>query len=283
MLLRDLIKYGESTLQEAGIDDYSSDTRLLAMYVFNMDYTGIMMHMYDEMSEEDSEYFKECIEIRSTHIPCHHITGTQVFMGYSFTVDENVLIPRQETEILVEEALKCAEGIDSCKTLDVCCGSGCIGISFSLKRKEAGYEDDQVHMVDISKDAIMVAEENNFKLNAGCEINKSDLFEKVDQKYDIIISNPPYIRTSDIEDLMEEVRLHEPRLALDGGEDGLYFYDRIIKEARKFLYETGRLLFEIGYNQYEDVRRLLVDAGYTDIKLIKDYAGLDRVVTALKG
>lgn len=282
MTLRELIKYGETTLQEAGIEDYVSDTRLLAMYAFNLDYTGLMMNMQEEMPDEDAEYYKGYIDIRSTHLPCHHITGCQEFMGYEFKVDENVLIPRQETELLVEEALKCADGINPCKALDVCCGSGCIGISFALKRKEAGYHNDKVMMLDISKQAINLAKENILKLEADCEIIKSDLFEHVEEKYDIIISNPPYIRTAEIEGLMEEVRCHEPRLALDGGEDGLYFYDRIIKEARKFLYEDGMLLFEIGYDQYEDVRRLLVDAGYSDVRLIKDYAGLDRVVTAVK-
>lgn len=282
MTLRELIRYGETCLQDAGIEDYASDTRILAMYVFKLDYTGLMMHIQDEMPEEDEQYYRECIELRSTHIPCHHITGYQVFMGYDFTVDENVLIPRQETELLVEEALRCADGINPCKTLDVCCGSGCIGISFALKRRETGYCNDKVTMLDISKHAVNVAKENNLKLDAGCEVIKSDLFERVDEKYDIIISNPPYIRTADIDELMDEVRCHEPRLALDGGEDGLYFYDRIIKEARKFLYEDGRLLFEIGYDQYRDVWELLVDSGYTDIRLIKDYAGLDRVVTAVK-
>lgn len=282
MTLRELIKYGEDALREAGITDYTNDTKVLAMYMFDLDYTGLIMKMYDEISADDEKCFKGYIGLRCTHLPCQYITGSQSFMGYDFKVTSDVLIPRQETELLVEKALEYAEGINPCKTLDLCCGSGCIGISFALKRCEAGYKDDRVVLVDISQEAYALADENNMRLGAGCDIIKSDLFVMVDEKYDIIVSNPPYIRTSDIDELMAEVRLYEPRLALDGSENGLYFYDKIIKEARKYLYEEGMLLFEIGYDQFEDVRGLLVEAGYSDINLIKDYAGLDRVVTARK-
>lgn len=279
MTFRELIKYGQDTLKVAGIEDYENDTRVLAMYAFDMNYTGLMVKMLDEAEVDGEARFKECIERRATRIPCQHITGTQEFMGYEFKVSTNVLIPRQETELLVEEALNQMKGVTSCKALDVCCGSGCIGISFYLARNEVGYKDD-VTLLDISSDAIELSNQNNAKLQAKCSIIKSDLFENIEGKYDIIMSNPPYIRTSDIEELMDEVRIYEPRLALDGYEDGLYFYDKIIKEARKYLSDEGKLLFEIGYDQFEDVRRLLVDAGYSDITLKKDYAGLDRVVGA---
>lgn len=280
MTLRELIVYGEAVLREAGIDDYSNDVRVLAMHVMGIDYTGLILKMQDNESCDEEECFRKYIELRSTHIPCQYIIGSQNFMGYVFKVAENVLIPRQETELLVEEVLRSANDIKSCRVLDVCCGSGCIGISFALKRREGGFKDDKVVMLDISEAAILLSEENNLSLGAGCDIIKSDLFCNVEERYNIIVSNPPYIKSSVIEELMEEVRSYEPRLALDGKEDGLYFYIKIIKEARKYLYEDGMLLLEIGYDQFEDVRKLLIDEGYFDIRLIKDYAGLDRVVTA---
>ncbi len=275
----ELIKYGQNILKEAGIEDYENDTRILAMYAFDMNYTGLMMKMLDEADEASEARYKEFIGIRAARIPCQHITGTQEFMGYEFDVSPDVLIPRQETELLVEEGLAYMKPFKSCKALDVCCGSGCIGISFSLYRQKAGY-DDKVTLLDISKEAVEMSKRNITKHNANCHVILSDLFENINEKYDIIMSNPPYIRTADVEALMDEVKLHEPRLALDGYEDGLYFYDKIIKEAREYLSDEGKLLFEIGYDQFQDVRRLLVDAGYSDITLKKDYAGLDRVVGA---
>ena len=280
MKLRDLIKRGQDTLKASGIDTYENDVRILAMHTFNLNYTGIIMKMNEDMDEELSKQFMDFVELRSTHFPCQYITGSQEFMGYEFKVAREVLIPRPETELLVEEALKCAGNFQKCNAIDVCTGSRCIGISFALKRKEAGFTEDNVTLLDISDNAINLSTENNNALNAHCNIVKSDLFENICGKYDIIISNPPYIKSSDIEELMEEVRLFEPRLALDGLEDGLYFYDKIIKEAREYLNDKGKLLFEIGYDQFEDVRRLLIDAGYSDVYLKKDYAGLDRVVVA---
>lgn len=282
-LLREYIQNGMSVLREAGIEDYENDARLLAQFAFGLDYTGILMHAEDKMPRVAGERYQGCILLRSRHYPCQYIIKSQMFMGYAFEAGDNVLIPRQETELLVERTLQEADVYASCRLLDVCCGTGCIGISFALKRREAGYIQDLVTMLDVSDAAIRLAERNNGKFGTGCRIIKSDLFRGLDGsdgKYNLIVSNPPYIKSDEIDTLMDEVRLFEPRLALDGGEDGLYFYDRIIKEARDYLYDGGMLLFEIGYDQFEDVRGLFADAGYTDIKMIKDYAGLDRVVSA---
>lgn len=290
--LREYIQSGRSVLRGAGISDYESDARLLAQFAFHLDYTGILMHAEDKMPREAGERYREYIALRSKHYPCQYIIGSQMFMGYEFKTGEGVLIPRQETELLVERALKESEAYTSCRLLDICCGTGCIGISFALKRRELGYVQDFVTMLDISDAAVRLAGENNARLGADCTIIRSDLFESLksthecgtdcefDVKYHLIVSNPPYIKSDEIDRLMDEVRLFEPRLALDGRGDGLYFYDRIIKEARDYLYDEGVLLFEIGYNQFEDVRRLFVDAGYTEPQLLKDYAGLDRVVSA---
>ncbi|MBQ8924224.1 MAG: peptide chain release factor N(5)-glutamine methyltransferase [Lachnospiraceae bacterium] len=280
MTLRELIIYGQDLLKNSGIEDYENDTRILAMFAFGISYTDMFMMMSENMPEAQIEFYKDCLNLRSTHMPCQYITGSQEFMGYEFITEDGVLIPRQDTEILVEKALELTSYVRECKALDMCTGSGCIGISYELKRREAGYKSDIVHLADISKDALAVAEKNKLKLNSECKLIKTDLFEKIVDRYDIIMSNPPYIKTSDIDEIMEEVREYEPRLALDGDSDGLSYYRRIAKEAGKYLYKNGILLLEIGYDQYEDVRDMLLENNFNNVSVIKDYAGLDRVVAA---
>jgi len=241
MTVQECIQYGLDKLQTAGIDDAGNDVKLLAMHVLELNYSGLFMHMADVISQEQEERYKEYIEKRCTHYPCQYIIGTQDFMGYTFQVEEDVLIPRQETEILVETALEKASDKLTTKLLDVCCGSGCIGISYAKRRNEQGYKD-EVTLLDISQNAIELSTKNAERLDVKVKIVASDLFDNIDEKYDIIVSNPPYIRTEVIEGLQDEVRLYEPRLALDGSENGLVFYERIVKEARKYLYENGSLL-----------------------------------------
>ena len=280
MKLHEMLREGQNILCNAGITEYESDVKSLAMYALEYDYSGLMLHMLDDVSDDIYDKFISYVNERSQHKPCQYITGEQWFMGYQFHVEPGVLIPRPETELLVERAVSMMEAVDCCKALDVCCGSGCIGISFSLLRQGNKHPDDEITLLDISDKAIEVSNFNNITLAAKCSIIKSDLFDEINEKYDIIMSNPPYICTADIEELESTVKDFEPRLALDGMEDGLFFYKRIIMEARNYLNDKGKLLFEIGYNQFEDVRRLLVDAGYIDICLIKDYSGLDRIVSA---
>ncbi|MBQ9610509.1 MAG: peptide chain release factor N(5)-glutamine methyltransferase [Lachnospiraceae bacterium] len=278
MTLRELILYGQNLLKESGIEDYESDTRILAMFAFDINFTDMFMKMSENMPEDRIDFYKNCLSLRCEHMPCQYITGTQEFMGYEFITEDGVLIPRQETEILVEKALELTYNIKQCKALDMCTGSGCIGISYELKRQEAGYKDDIIHLADISNDALAVADKNKFKHNSRCKIIKTNLFEKIVDRYDIIMSNPPYIKTSDIDEIMEEVREYEPRLALDGDSDGLSYYRRIAGEAGKYLYKNGILLLEIGYEQYEDVRDMLLENGFKNVSVIKDYSGLDRIV-----
>ncbi len=280
MQLKELLKYGEETLKNAGIEEFTSDAKVLAMFIFDLDYTGIFMKLNDEVSIEDEESYRNVISIRSTKYPCQYIVGTQDFMGYTFKCAEGVLIPRPETEILVETALEMTSGYKQLRALDMCCGTGCIGISYNLKRREAGYNNDFVQLADISREAIALCEENVFNLGAKCDIVRTDLFENIEYCYDIIMSNPPYIPTEDIKEIMEDVREYEPILALDGREDGLYFYNEIIRRTDRYLREDGILVFEIGYNQYPDVRELLINKGFTDVNVKKDYAGLARVVIA---
>ena len=200
-------------------------------------------------------------------------------MGYPFCVNEHVLIPRQDTEVLVEEAIQVMR--PKMKVLDMCTGSGCIVLSILKMCREKYYMTDlQGIGADVSEEALKVARENGRRLGVPVTWIQSDLFAKIpeEEKYDVIVSNPPYIETAVIDTLQEEVRLHDPYIALDGKEDGLYFYRRIISEAGKYLKTQGKLMFEIGCDQAEAVEELMKNAGYEQITVKKDLAGLDRVV-----
>lgn len=277
-----LMKEELESLKQADIPEADSDIRLLAMDVLECTYSTLILHMTDEVTEEQEQKFRAYVEERMTHKPCQYILGTQAFMGFEFATAEGVLIPRPETELLVEEACNVAKQWGQTpdgrkrRVLDLCCGSGCIGISYAKLREGT----DVVDLVDISDAAIALSKKNQERLQADCSVIQSDLFQKIEGKYDMIVSNPPYIRTDEIPKLMEEVRDFEPHLALDGKADGLYFYDKIIREAREYLHEDGYVLFEIGQDQLEAVRGLFVENGYVDIKGLKDYAGLDRIVMA---
>lgn len=273
LTLQTLYREGQIQLKDSGIEEYQLDAWYLLEYV-----TGISKASYygdpnRELSAAQAEEYWKCIEKRSERIPLQHITGVQEFMGHEFFVNEHVLIPRQDTEILVEHALDKVE--DGKKVLDMCTGSGCILLSI-LKRYQV-----QGTGADISSEALQVAERNRKHLALPqVEWLQSDLFEKIEEKYDVIVSNPPYIQTGVIESLQEEVRLHDPYIALDGKEDGLFFYRRIIEDAKAYLEDGGWLLFEIGYDQAEPVTRLMEQAGYSEIHVKKDLSGLDRVAGA---
>ena len=271
-----LMKEELERLRQADIPEADSDIRLLAMDVAGCTYSTLILRMAEEVTEKQAQRLHAYVTERMTHKPCQYILGTQEFMGYEFATAEEVLIPRPETELLVEEACRIAENWKDTpdgrkrRVLDLCCGSGCIGISFSKLR----HGRDLVELADISDAAIALTKKNRERLQADCAVIQTDLFMQIEGKYDMIVSNPPYIRTDEIPKLMAEVRDFEPHLALDGKADGLYFYDKIIREAREYLYEDGYILFEIGQDQLDAVRGLLVENGYTDIKGIKDYAGL---------
>ena len=272
LTLQQIYREGKETLERAGIAEAELDAWYLLEYV-----TGISRASYygdpgRVVTEEDLCRYRECIEKRAVHIPLQHITGEQEFMGLSFRVNDQVLIPRQDTETLVEEALKYA--MPGMRVLDLCTGSGCILISllhFCPGLTGVGS--------DISAEALKMARTNGQRLHVGDRAQWlcGDLFEKVTGAFDLIVSNRPYIRSAEIEELQEEVRLYDPRIALDGAEDGLLFYRRIIEESKSYLKNGGRLLFEIGCDQGRDVAELLENAGYTEVSVKKDLAGLDRV------
>ena len=271
--LKGLLADGSKMLTQAGIDEAELDARYILEYITGLNSAQYFIHSEDIIEKNKAEEFFRLIERRSKRIPLSYVIGTRDFFGLTFKVDENVLIPEQETELLVEEVIKHSEGKS---VLDMCTGSGCIAISIALFGKPS-----KVAASDISEKALEVARENAKSLKAG-EISfiQGDMFENVTDKFDIIVSNPPYIETGEIDELMPEVRDYIPRLALDGDIDGLKFYRIISKEAVKKLNKNGRIFYEIGYNQSRAVASILLENGFTDVKIMKDYSGLDRIVMA---
>lgn len=272
MTLQQLLTEGRKKLQAAGIEEWDLDAWYLLEHVTGCTRSAYFLHPEKKADALEVRRYEELIQKRSIHIPLQHLTGTQEFMGLSFYVNKDVLIPRQDTEILVEESLKYIRA--GMHILDMCTGSGCILLSIlKLRPGVSGVG------IDLSESALSVAQRNRDALDVQAEFLKSDLFEKAEGSYDCILSNPPYIPSGVVDTLMEEVRDHEPRQALDGREDGLYFYRKIIEQSPEYLKPGGMLFFEIGYDQAEAVKSLM-EADFTDIRVVKDLAGLDRVVYA---
>lgn len=277
MTLEEAYRLGNDVLNEAGVPDAGTDAWILLEHVTGVSRTRYYVNPRQVLSEEEEERYLSYIEKRKKRIPVQHLTGVQEFMGLEFMVNEHVLIPRQDTEVLVETVWEDLE--PGMRVLDMCTGSGCILISL-MKRMQTVSGEDGITGVgaDLSHEALQVAEENASKQKVGAVFVESDLFDNVEGTYDIIVSNPPYIRTSVIKELQEEVKLHDPYAALDGKEDGLFFYREIIKKSKEYLKKGGRLYFEIGHDQGGDVKKLMEEAGFSEVTVKKDLAGLDRVV-----
>lgn len=273
MTLKEAYEYGQEQLKNVGIDDADLDAWYLLEHVTGITRAGYFMDMHHVLSAEEEAQYSEFVTIRAKHVPLQHITGVQEFMGLAFGVNKHVLVPRQDTEVLVESVLEVLK--PQMRVLDMCTGSGCILISLL---KLCGLADVSGVGVDISEEALQVARKNAEKLGVEATWIHSDLFSNIEGQYDVIVSNPPYIRTSVIEELKEEVKFHDPFIALDGKEDGLYFYRRIVEESPQYLKKGGKLYFEIGHDQGDDVSRLMKEAGFSDVTVKKDLAGLDRVV-----
>ena len=274
MTLLEACRYGERELKRAGVPEAGLNAWLLLEYVSGCSRSHYLAYQEEELSEEAKRRFLEVIERRSKRVPLQYITGTQEFMGHSFLVSDQVLSPRQDTEVLVEEVLKVLK--PGMRFLDLCTGSGCILLSLLLGCPGAVGVGS-----DISLPALKIAEKNRALLGQEALLLESDLFEHVEGAFDLIVSNPPYIKSQEILGLMEEVRMFEPVSALDGHEDGLYFYGRIARESCSYLKAGGRLYLEIGWDQGQAVPELLREQGFQEIEVKKDLAGLDRVVTGV--
>lgn len=268
-----LYRKGKALLQQAQIPEADLDARLLLEFVCDTDRNDLLVHGDREVEAGREERYFAFIEKRAQRIPLQHLTGEQEFMGLNFKVNEHVLIPRQDTEILVEEVLRYLH--DGFRILDMCTGSGCILLSL------LNYSNDCVGIgMDLSEEALKVASFNAeaLGLKEKASFIQSNLFEKAEGKFEMIVSNPPYIQSEVIKGLMPEVRDHEPMMALDGGEDGLYFYRKITAESINYLCGGGMLFFEIGYDQGMAVKDLMEQSGFKEVTVVKDFAGLDRVV-----
>ena len=282
--LQTIYREGKEQLELSGVPDADLDAWYLLEFV-----TGISKARYygnpeAGMEEEEVLRYRDVIRQRAERIPLQHITGEQEFMGFSFQVNEHVLIPRQDTETLVEEALGVLK--PKMEILDLCTGSGCILLSLLKLGEKQGIAGLKGTGADISREALKVAEENGRRLEIpGDQLAwvRGDLFEKLEGPFDLLVSNPPYIPSGELSGLQEEVRLHDPALALDGREDGLYFYRRIAVEAGKYLRDGAFLMLEIGWDQGEAVRGLLEAAGYREVEVKKDLSGNDRVVRGRYG
>ena len=307
---------GRKDLLQAGVPESDLDARLLLLEAFQIDMAHFLIRRMEQLDMDDpqvkaaADQYEAWISKRRERVPLQHLTGRQEFMGLDFFVNEHVLIPRQDTEILVELVMRRRPAKEGERLLDMCAGSGCIGVSLaalgsygdvteadiSLPALETAWKNGRHCLEAAGKKTNILEEkpgsgnrweralcwrsENGVKGCGKMTFVQSDLFQNLDKslKYDIIVSNPPYIPSKVIEGLEPEVRDHEPRMALDGTEDGLRFYRCLAKESRDYLPAGGELFLEIGYDQGEAVKELLKENGFSDIEVVKDHAGLDRVV-----
>ncbi len=273
MTIKELLFTGADTLCKAGIADYRQDAWYLLSYYMNIERNEYYKDPGRIVTDDEIRGYNELIDIRAARKPLQYIIREQEFMGLRFKVDENVLIPRQDTEILAELAIKYADGK---RVLDMCTGSGCIAVSIAGYSKAAS-----VTASDISCKAIDIAVKNAEYNGVNVEFVVSDMWDNIKGQYDMLVSNPPYITSDEMKELMPEVALYEPHLALCGGEDGLDYYRRILSGIKGRITKGGMAFFEIGCSQAEQVGVLLKEHGFTDIRIEKDLAGLDRVVWGL--
>ena len=274
MTVKEALETAGNKLKENNIDNHISEARYLLKYLLDKDDVFFITNLNYELKDEEIKEYEKLINKRRSHVPFSYITGIKEFMGLDFHVDKDTLIPRPETEIIVEYMIENFKDI-TMDILEIGVGSGCISISIAKY-----LENVNILGVDINEQAIITANKNIKEHNVQDRVKfkRSDIYENVEGKFDIIISNPPYIRKDIIDTLEDDVKKYEPILALDGGEDGLYFYREIIKNASKYLNQGGRIIFEIGHDQGEEVKELLLQNNFTDIETIKDLAGFDRTV-----
>jgi len=279
MKIRQMLEFGIKEL-ESFSDNSRKEIEILILEYTNYKRIDLIVNVEKEINDEISDIIINKINIRKSGMPIQYVVGNQEFMGLKFKVNKNVLIPRQDTEILIDKILKMYSNKENIRVLDIGTGSGAISISLAKYLKNS-----EIVSIDISAEALDVAKENALLNGVSDKIKfiKSDLFENLtdEGKFDIIVSNPPYIKSKEIEELQVEIKGHEPNLALDGGVDGLDFYRKISKEAVKYLINNGLLAYEVGFDQGEDIKKMLLNDFY-NIEIIKDFQDLDRVVIGSK-
>lgn len=271
MTYREAVEFGTKCLTDAGVPDAALDAWYLLQMVCKIERSYYYVHGEEDITQDAQKEYEIAVQKRAEHIPLQYIIGEQEFMGLRFKVNSNVLIPRQDTETLVEQVLKIVK--PGMKVLDLCTGSGCVLISVLKNAPELTGMGG-----DISKTALLVAKENAKLHEVDAEWVRSDLFDNITETFDVIMANPPYIPTGEILSLMPEVRDFEPENALDGGADGLDFYRKIAGQVKDYLNPGGYVYMEIGYDQGEAVSELMRNAGFTEVEVIKDLARNDRVV-----
>ena len=276
MTIHELLELGSKNLREVGQEEPKALAKRILAFLLKKDVSYLAIHPEEIVETKIETDFNEAIQKKQEGIPLQYITNMQEFMGINFYVDENVLIPRPDTEVLVEEVIKLAKEKENIAILDMCTGSGAIAIALAEYLTNA-----KITASDKSKKALGVAQKNAKNTKASIQFIESDLFGNIKDKFDIIVSNPPYIESDVIKCLDKEVQ-KEPMMALDGGKDGLDFYRKIAKQARAYLNEDGYLALEIGYNQKEKVKELLKKEGYREIYSKKDFGDNDRIVIGKK-
>lgn len=275
--IREALRKGADRIRETS-GTPALDARVLLKHVLEKDDTYLLVHGDESLSKQEQDLYELFLQKREQGMPVAYITGSKEFMGMEFRVNESTLIPRPDTEIAVTEALEAIRSHGYRKVLDLCCGSGAIGLSIA-----ASFEFTNVTLSDINKEALDVASENAVRLGLEerVRIMYSDLFSSIEDSYDLIVSNPPYISGEDMKKLEKTVRDYEPHLALYGGDSGLDFYRSITQQAPRYLRENGMLIFEIGYDQSSEVEKMMKEYGFKNVHTVKDFSGLSRVVSGL--
>ena len=276
MTPRELLRLMAAEMASAGVPDAEVDASLLLSHITGQNPMNLRLDSWSQVSLADETAFRALCEKRKTRTPLQYLTGVQSFLGRDFHVDERVLIPRPETELLAERAIEALRKRPAPAALDMCCGSGCLAVSMAL-----GVPGADGHAADLSEGALAVTALNADRLRAKVTLHQGDLFGSIPEGmvFDVIVSNPPYIPAADCLALQEEVR-REPLMALDGGDDGYDFYRRIAAEAPRFLRPGGTLLMEVGFDQAQDVMALCRAAGFTFVTAHEDYQHILRMVEA---
>ena len=281
MTVREALSAGKEILERASVEEAALDARLLLEFTAGLTCSDVLIKGAEPLTKEQEEAYRAALSRRAKREPLQHITGSVSFMGIEIRCDGRALIPRQETELLAEQAIRLSEAANKpcMSVLDLCTGTGCIAVALALSGRFTA-----VTAADVSGEALELAALNIAQNKASVALKQGDLFDAVPgERFDMIVSNPPYISAEEMDQLMPEVRDHDPHLALSGGSDGLDFYRRIAAEAPRHLNPGGRILLEIGAGQGKAVSALLKENGFTEICILQDYSGLDRIVTAAGG